>query len=291
MKVYLLVNPKSGSYKKKHIDQLQTYLHQEGLKYKLCETEYSGHMEEIVRKIDFSANDLLLISGGDGALSEAVNGLDKRQVNIGIIPAGTVNVVAHFLRMPANKKDLVRILSRKKSLSLFPGKVSGRLFVFSASVGPDSFALADVDLKLKSKIGRFAYMVSFFKSINKGRKNKISLKIDEKEEISCFGVIVGKLQCYAGHLVLFDKAFPENNYYQLCWLTKGSLFPVIISFLMILAGLGKHSPWLKFSEAKKIEIDSEKPLPLQVDGDLHGTTPALFEPSDHKISLICNQKD
>ena len=52
---------------------------------------------EIARRAVDRGADLILVAGGDGTINEAVNGMVHSDVPLGILPAGTANVLANEL--------------------------------------------------------------------------------------------------------------------------------------------------------------------------------------------------
>ena len=60
-------------------------------------TSGPGHAGEIARRAVDRGADLILVAGGDGTINEAVNGMVHSDVPLGILPAGTANVLANEL--------------------------------------------------------------------------------------------------------------------------------------------------------------------------------------------------
>ncbi len=60
-------------------------------------TDAAGHATELARAAAAQGADLVLVLGGDGTINEAANGLVHSGVPLGVLPAGTANVLANEL--------------------------------------------------------------------------------------------------------------------------------------------------------------------------------------------------
>lgn len=74
---------------------------------KVVFTEYAGHATEIAK--DSSDYDLIIAAGGDGTISEIVNGMNLETQMLAIIPLGTGNSLARDLEIssPAQAVDII----------------------------------------------------------------------------------------------------------------------------------------------------------------------------------------
>jgi YegS/Rv2252/BmrU family lipid kinase len=96
---YILANPNAGSRKgERSLKLLLPYLEKEGLSYKLFATEHTGQEASFIQKIleEKSTEDQLIILGGDGTISLALNALPD-DLPFGYIPSGSGNDFARSL--------------------------------------------------------------------------------------------------------------------------------------------------------------------------------------------------
>ncbi|KAJ8002057.1 hypothetical protein DPEC_G00175850 [Dallia pectoralis] len=99
----ILVNPHSGKGQALGLftSHIQRMLNETRMSYTLVITERQNHAREMVREVDLSQWDALVIISGDGLLFEVVNGLMERedweeaiQTPLGILPGGSGNALA-----------------------------------------------------------------------------------------------------------------------------------------------------------------------------------------------------
>ena len=104
-------NPQSGKGKIVKNENLIVKMLNEKYEVNVVRSEYAGHIGEII--LEQGENfDLIVVAGGDGTLNEAINSIARlnKKVKLGYIPTGTVNDVAHSLKIPKNIKKAVNII-------------------------------------------------------------------------------------------------------------------------------------------------------------------------------------
>ncbi len=111
--------------------------------------------------------DIVVAIGGDGTVNEVTNGMararDKagpgaRQPGFGIVPAGTVNVLALELGMPFQVERACEVIAGGKTISLDLGKVNDRRFVLMMGAGIDALTVRNIDLQAKRRFKELAFV-------------------------------------------------------------------------------------------------------------------------------------
>ncbi|XP_027874894.1 sphingosine kinase 1 [Xiphophorus couchianus] len=102
-RILLFVNPQSGKGQALTLynSHIQRMLNEAGVIHKLIITERQNHARELVKDVDLSQWDALVIMSGDGLLHEVINGLLERpdweeaiRTPLGILPGGSANALA-----------------------------------------------------------------------------------------------------------------------------------------------------------------------------------------------------
>ena len=114
-KLYLTVNPFGGHKKGPRIlKEVLPLFEKNNFDLTIIETEYAGHNKQLAMDVDMTDYDGFCCIGGDGTLSEVINGVMKREDSlkfpIGLITGGTGHLgkklVDNFI-----KKDFQVILT------------------------------------------------------------------------------------------------------------------------------------------------------------------------------------
>lgn len=102
---------------------------------------------------------MVIVGGGDGTLSLAVDHFRGKDTVFGILPLGTANSFARALGVPLDLESAIRIVAdgRRKRIDL--GAIDDDYFANTASIGLSPMIAETVPPKLKKILGRFAYLV------------------------------------------------------------------------------------------------------------------------------------
>jgi YegS/Rv2252/BmrU family lipid kinase len=95
--------------------------------------------------------------GGDGTVSEVASGIAGSGLSLGILPAGTMNLFARELDLPARLQDAVGVIAAGHTRRVEVGRVSGRTFLLCAGAGLDAAIVRSVSPATKRRLGKLAY--------------------------------------------------------------------------------------------------------------------------------------
>ena len=100
MRAKVIINSKAGRGRSQQLRELiRKTLGSE------CEsiesTTHAGHATMIARDACQNRFDTIVVVGGDGTINEVINGLVNTGVSLGVLPAGTTNVWALQMGIPA----------------------------------------------------------------------------------------------------------------------------------------------------------------------------------------------
>lgn len=178
-KCTVIINPTSG---KGLNDKLATRISKvlENYNYDptIVITEYAGHAEQIIEKLD---NQLVISVGGDGTFYEVMNGNFKRKEPLVLshIPVGTTNDIGHMYGL---NKDIITNLRHILDGEIHEVDIcdiNNRNFVYVASFGKFMEIPYATPQELKHKLGHLAYLVNGAKELfKKTPKYDITYEID-----------------------------------------------------------------------------------------------------------------
>lgn len=319
MKRFLIIfNPVSGSNPKKNLKKIklikkglkQHYLSEnpdeKTCKVKVYKTRHAGD------GIDYVANyqkpfDVIVAAGGDGTVNEMINGLveyDQKnpdaQYKIATIATGTTNVLAMELGLPVKVDDIVSMLTAEKTKEIYLGRINGRRFILMAGVGFDAWVVDSVNLDLKKKIGKGAYVWSMLKQIwNFGKKTyqvTVNEGMESEQILLANSMIITNGKLYGGQYILSRNADLTKNTTQIILLRGKSPLGLLPVVLALPFNKAEKMPGVVSLEAKSIRVellDKDKysgKEPVQADGDSIAELPLDLMMEDQSISLVTAQK-
>src|SRR3972149_1911532 len=131
----VIVNPAAHNVpSRKRLDEADRWLRGQGWQVEWRQTEGPQQATELAAAAAARELPLLFVCGGDGTLSEAVNGLAGSETALAPIRAGTVNIWAKEMGFPRKPVAAVKaaVLGERRRIDL--GRAGGRDFLLTAGV-------------------------------------------------------------------------------------------------------------------------------------------------------------
>ena len=158
----LISNPKTGRYGARRPPQLgalSDYLRRNDIEVEQVSTSGPGDATCIAARATNDGFSEVIVSGGDGTINEALQGMIGTKARLGILPRGTGNVLARELKVPLNTKEAIAVIAQGRTRKLHLGcaidNASGakRYFFLMAGIGLDAEVVKRVHPGLKKRIG------------------------------------------------------------------------------------------------------------------------------------------
>ena len=119
-KLFMVFNPNAAFGRaKKLLPVIQKSFAEKQIETEVELTEYPRHATEIIKQLDFSKYNGIVVAGGDGTLFETVNGYfqnsSAERIPVGVVPVGTGNAFVRDLDLKTNDyADAIDIISLNK---------------------------------------------------------------------------------------------------------------------------------------------------------------------------------
>ncbi|MCP4453899.1 MAG: diacylglycerol kinase family lipid kinase [Planctomycetes bacterium] len=256
-----------------------------------------GHAREIATAIQ--GYDVLVAVGGDGTIGEIMSGIMDRQgpkPRLALIPTGTGNdigrnigilsladAVAALQRAQACPFDLVRIDCQIDGV---PGHGYGFLF---GMVGFSAIPM--MKPWMKRLLGpKSAYYLATFLQILAYRAPRMTINTrDRRFNERTYMVIAGNAEYAAGgSMRVSPEALTDDGLMNVTVIPHRSRLNVVTRlFPRIATGTHINEPGVAYFTDRCVEVHSDPPAVIDVDGDLFGTTPATFTLCQHAIQILC----
>lgn len=302
---YFILNPTAKS---KGTDDTWQYtsrtLQQQGIPYRLCATQYSGHAGRLAR--DISTEDphaTIVVIGGDGSIHEVINGLENPgSVTLGVIPAGSANDFSKGMGISHDpRKALAAILHPSKTIKMDVGRISGgssgnNRFCVSAGIGFDAAVCHEAlsspikDALNRVNAGMLTYSLIAAKQIALYEPGPCEIRLDGERRFHfsrVFFIAVMNQRYEGGGLMMTPDAKPDDgvlNVFICSNMPKSKLIVCLPT-----AKFGKHVniKGTHFLKGRSVEILCDRERPIHLDGESGGksrTLKAGFE--SEKINVI-----
>lgn len=265
----VIVNPVAHNAPgRKRLSEANAYLKEKGWSVEWTWTSKSGDATEIAARAASQKVPLVLVCAGDGTLNEAVNGLTGSGTAVSVIPSGTSDLWAREAGIPRKPIDAVRILEKSEPHTVDVGLAGDRHFLLMASFGLDASIIQNTSTWLKHKIGASAYAVAAIKELlrYKGRSGLVHLD-NEALNTNALMVLAGNAQRYAGVTKITPHAKIDDGFLDVCVYQGQGSGDILVHVVRTMLRLHLRSKKTVLRRVKKLRLEFDIPLPLQVDGD------------------------
>ena len=258
-----------------------------GLRPRLAPTSGPGDATEIAHRSIAEGADLILVLGGDGTINEAMNGMVHSRATLGILPAGTANVLAMEVGLGSRLGRAIERLAGSVERRIAVGKLCTgagleRHFLAMGGAGLDAKIVYDLNPWLKARAGKLAYWLSGFGHVTE-RVGQCEVRIGDKTFQSVF-VLASRVRNYGGDLEIARGASLLHEDFEVV-IFKGSN---PLRYLWYMMGVGakmvQKMPGVHSVRARHVEMTGD--IHLQVDGEYAGRLPACFEIVPDAITLL-----
>ncbi len=267
----LVRNPASGSHDPQLIARLACALEGEGFRVALA----TSSAREPFALDPRAAH--VCVAGGDGTVRHVAVAAANVTTPPGfsVYPMGTINLVAREWGVPREPRAFARHVAAEQSRrGLHLAAINDTHFIACASIGPDSLAVAEVSEALKSKIGRLAYGVALFKVLWRWSPPQIRVDADGAR-FECEALYIANGRFYAGPWVVAPKADLTSDTLQLAMLKKAGRWRFLIFLIAVLTQQTARIRNLTIIEVREIEIEADRVVSVQLDGDEGTVLPAV----------------
>lgn len=288
-RILLVTNPAAGRERAQHLIRLVgAQLQQLCAHLDIVHTQRHGQGVNIgqwAREQDF---DRVVIAAGDGTLNEVANGLIGSNIPIAVIPLGTGNVFASNFRIPTSIPEACRVAVSGRVIPIDVGQVNHRYFLCVAGFGFDAHVVYHVQPGLKRRLRAWAYVLMSAGHLFRYRQSRIKLNLDGKERIeqTAWLTVVGNVPLYAWRLKLTRFAHPNDGLLDVCIFPAQTKLDYIRQAFFALAGY--HLRWgdIIYRRVCWLEMHSDPPVPIQVDGEPMGKTPAMVRIIPRALRIV-----
>lgn len=232
-----------------------------------------GKLTEIVGRAMAKKPPMLIVGGGDGSLSCAVDALVGTDTIFALLPLGTANSFARSLEIPLDLDGAIDVIAAGEPRRIDLGMIDGDYYCNCAAIGLSTKIGGHIPPVLKKSLGRLGYLIWAAYQSMKFRSFKLIVTHDGvREEVEAVEVRIANGP-YHGGVELIDDADPESGEIVVQAVVGRSPAQLGWSWFTSYLRLRARKDTTVEYHGRAIRVETIPPLKVSIDGEVLAKTP------------------
>jgi YegS/Rv2252/BmrU family lipid kinase len=287
VKAVFLVNPASANGATgKRWPKLHARAAELGLVAEPLLSERPEHLVELAREAA-AKHELLVVVGGDGTLNEVVNGIAGLDAELAVLPAGTGQDFGKTHGIPTGFDEAVRVALEGTARPVDLGRVTfrdgaggeaQRFFANVGSAGMSGAVARRANSMSKRLGGRATFFYALLREFAAWKNTEVTVTLDDAERRGkMHDVIVANGRWHGGGMKLAPDARPDDGLFDVVLIGDVTKLDFLTTAPKLYSGRHVSHPRVEVLRSAALDVDAAEPLPIELEGEQVGTTPARFE--------------
>lgn len=279
----LITNPFAARADARAVTAILKILGRGGWNVDLRTIKGPGDARRIAAESRAEGFDVMVSHGGDGTAMQVAAAIAGSGIALGVVPGGTGNVLAGNLRLPRSVKGAAKALLNARphaiDVGVVPRSDGDHYFAVAAGTGFDAQLMAATDSQQKKRWKFAAYLARAALTISTVRSVPHRVVVDDTvaEIRSAMLLVLNCGRLPPGFLSLRETLAPDDGWLDVVALdADGALQSAQAVLEMLFRSNGKSKlrrVWWGRGRTVRVEIPEGSPRPVQLDGEVTGTTP------------------
>jgi YegS/Rv2252/BmrU family lipid kinase len=230
----------------------------------------------------------LVVVGGDGSVNEVVNGVvGEAGVELAVIPRGTGWDFVRTFGIPRDLDGAIDVALDGAVREIDVGAVSYRAwaggeakahFANVGSAGISGAIAQRANESSKALGGKVSYYWATLAVFLGWQTGEMTVTVDdERRSARMIDAMVCNGKFLGGGMMMCPDAEPDDGLFDVMLI--GDVTKRDLAFVLPKTYKGRHLPHprLELLRGRTVTVDAAEPLPIELDGEQPGTTPARFE--------------
>jgi len=237
---------------------------------RLLWTQGPGHARDLAREAA-AGSDLVCIVGGDGTVSEVVNGLMPRPVPIVVVPTGSGNDFASMVGAPETGEELVAVIQEGAGWLLDVVDCGDRWCANSIGIGFEALVTYH-SLSIRNLRGLPLYLLAVMKALASYESIRYTIAIDGAPPAGGDYLLVSVANGprAGGGFYLNPAARPDDGLMDVMTADRMPRARMLTILPRTLRGTHTRSRGVAFQRGARITITGDRPFPMHIDGEYVG---------------------
>jgi YegS/Rv2252/BmrU family lipid kinase len=224
-----------------------------------------------------SGAELVIVCGGDGTVRTVCAELAGTGVSVGVVPAGTGNLLARNLGIPLFLQAAVDVALNGQDRAIDLVKVSGdgipedEHFMVMAGMGFDAAVMEGANEQIKAKVGWLAYVVSGLRNLMfPAVRLEVSIDGGEWSRHRARTVVIGNVGYLQAGMPLLPDAAIDDGVLDVVLLHPSRFLSWIPLAVRVLSKGKRTDDLVNRMTGRTVSVRAHGDTPRQLDGDSIG---------------------
>jgi YegS/Rv2252/BmrU family lipid kinase len=244
-------------------------------------SEFPGHLAQAASE---GRDALLVVIGGDGTVNEVANGVAGTDAEVAVLPCGTGQDFGRTHGIPSDFEGAVRVALGSATRTIDLGRVelgsgTSRFFANVGSAGMSGAVAQRANAMTKRFGGRATFFYALTREFLAWQNTRVTVELegDVRREGLMHDVIVANGHWHGGGMKLAPDAEQDDGLFDVVFIGDVDKLDFLTTAPKLYSGRYLSHPKVELLRSSSVAIEADEPLPLEVDGEPIGTTPARFE--------------
>jgi diacylglycerol kinase (ATP) len=228
--------------------------------------------------------------GGDGTLNEVANGLlalPGEPPELAVIPFGTGMDFARSHGIPRKLEAAIEVARDGRTVTIDAGRVSFRAwdgsdaeayFANIASAGMSGAVARQANQTSKALGGRISFFAALVRVFARWKNTELEVDAGgERRSGKMTNLIVANGRYQGGGMLIAPEALVDDGLFDVLVIGDITKRDFVLNVGKIYRGTHLSHPKIELLRSASVSVDAAVPVPIELDGEQPGTTPARFE--------------
>jgi diacylglycerol kinase (ATP) len=254
------------------------------------ETEEPGHATRLAAEALRRGADTIVAVGGDGTINEVVNGFFEQdrlisdRSRLAIVPHGTGSDFIKMLQLPADAETAAVLIQSKNQRPVdlmkvrytkLDGTSASRYAVNATSFGMGGVVASHVNQSSKVLGRKMSFMLATVRTAMTFSGNSVSMCFDNSKmmDAEITNVAVGNGRYQGAGMLTCPRAAIDDGFLDVTMVQFLPALQLLRSLPLLYNGKIYSHPRVQFYRVKSVRADSNKPVLVEIDGEMVGRLP------------------
>ncbi len=290
----IIVNPYAGRWRgRAAIPHVEEALRRLDLAFDLVVTDGPDHAITLARAAVDAGFSPIVAVGGDGTISEVMNGMMQAAAGsvagpLGIIPTGSANDLAGQLGLPTEIAAACARLVAGRERTIDVGSVNGRYFDNDVGVGFEPQVTIEAR-KIQHLRGTLIYLVAVLRALGQLRQPQMTIEWDDGRASQAVPLVSVGNGNVTGGFHLTPAAQLDDGALDFVFARRVSKLQLLQLLALVMASKHIGHPLVTSGRTTRMTIHSEEPVLVGVDGEVapERMQDLTFEVLPARLRVIC----